>query len=810
MKDFLLFRLFWRVSPLMSSPVRSPLAFSRFEFKAGARFFVGALVATATFMGMAASGEAAESPPVVTTHTRATLVTSSAPDRSRDRNAPLMAGLRLQLAPGWHTYWRNPGDAGDPARVTLTARDASGKEVFKAGPILWPVPERLKEGGLMAYAYTGDVLLPFQLVPVARDARKGNGDGNENEPVTLKAHAEWLVCATLCVPEEGDFTLVLPPAGEEVASKQTHQANQELLFKNALAHLPEKFTGQAALSPDGVLTLSDNSSDNLNLSTVRDAWFMPFEPGLIDQDTPQKIERTPGKLSLRLTPDRQTKPPFWTEPLRGIVVVENARESDRGNGSRTQRAFAVTAVPTASSVAAVPQATANQATINQPTVKETSVKETGPKELGASSSVLRLALFAFLGGLVLNLMPCVFPVLAMKALSLARMGGAARRERLESGLFYTLGVTVSFMALGGLLAALRSMGAAAGWGFQFQSPAFVIGVGWVLFLLALNLLGVFQITGGKAAGAAAVLPRHGRIGDFLTGLLAVVVATPCTAPFMGVAIAGALAASPLETLAIFAAMGLGLAAPYALLAALPGLASRLPKAGSWMETFKQALAFPLLAACAWLLWVAALQQGGAGVAVGAGGAVLLGLAAWLWGGAQKRAMTDGGVGVTRFCRVLALFCFLACAFGLARFAYTSASRAEGQAALENGLSSGGEASGREASVIEPFSETRLAALRAEGRPVLVDMTAAWCLTCLVNDRVALDTAQVQAAFRAHHAVLLRGDWTNRNGVLTAYLHAHGRQGVPLYVYYPPASPPTERILPQILTPSLVINALNTP
>lgn len=690
-------------------------------------------------LGTSEPSFAAESPAVASANDTATLVTD------RDAVGPdqkLRVGLRLQLKPGWHTYWLNPGDAGDTPTLDVTAQ---GSATGKTSTIHWPMPVRLSEGGLMSYAYVGDVLLPADL------ALQGTG------PTTLHAHAEWLVCAEVCIPESGDFTLNLPAA--EGAAPAGAQAG---LFQAVDAKMPIPSPFEAKVSADGLLTLEGKG---LSSAAVSDAWFLPAEGGVIDQVASQPFKVKDGLLSLQL---KFLKTAHRDQPLKGLVVLKD----EAGQESPIE----ISASQTVGAVAAVPN---------------TSSAPVSADAVPTGAGWLRVLAFAFVGGLILNLMPCVFPVLAMKALSLARMGGVGRSVHLQSAFFYTLGVTGAFAALGIVMIGLRIAGSAAGWGFQFQSAGFVVGVCWLLFGMALNLLGVFEIS----AGRLAQLHPHGagHAGDMLTGLLAVIVATPCTAPFMGVAIAGALGGPPLMGLLVFLSMGLGLAAPYVLVASVPGLASRMPKPGAWMGVLKQALAFPLLATCVWLLWVATIERGTNFVVVAGGGLVLLGFAAWIYGMGQHRAMREGGRGTVLFCRVVAVLCMVVCGGVLAR------SLAEPVSAASTTMTSADN-------LIQPFSDKTLADLRADGKPVFVDMTASWCITCMVNERVALDTASVRQAFSERHVAYLKGDWTNRDAGISAYLKAHGRDGVPLYVYYPPKHG-AEVVLPQILTPRMVLDII---
>lgn len=724
---------------------------------------MGAVLALMSgLMSFSAPARAAESTPVETSHTRATLVSEvdALGGRGDDGagKGTLRVGLRLQLKPGWHTYWQNPGDAGEAPHIHVTV---SGSWTGTAEDVEWPVPERVSEGGLMAYAYQGDVLLPVR-VPV-----QGQGDTGE---VQVTAKADWLVCADVCVPEKGEFLLTLPVR----SSGPAQPAAEAELFRRADAAMPQPSPFTAQIDPDGVLTLH---GAGLSPDTVRQAWFMPQEGGVIAQNVSQALSVQAGQLALHLKPDPYAHPPLWQKSMAGVVVLVDSA----GNRSALQ-------------IKAIPVSGSGQ-------VKQKPVAPGGGK---AGAAVWSSLLSAFLGGVILNLMPCVFPVLAMKILSFAHMGGAGWRTRWRSAAFYSGGIMGCFAVLGALMMALRYGGASVGWGFQFQSSAFVVGVGWLLFVMALNLLGVFQITGGRLVGrAGAVAAGHGPASDLLAGLLAVIVATPCTAPFMGVAIAAALGGPVWAGLLIFLAMGLGLAAPYCVLALIPGLARRLPRPGVWMERLKQLLAFPLLASCVWLLWVAVLQRGGDAVVLMAGGAVLLGLGGWLYGLAQQRAMLGQAPRSVLVCRLLALLCLLVCLAGLGQ-SVMAGDEASTPPLTDTGKTGAGPHVA-DGPTIEPFSAERLAALRAEGRAVFVDMTASWCVTCMVNEHVALDVPSVRQAFQQHGVIILRGDWTRRDERITTFLRDHGRDGVPLYLYYP--SHENERILPQILTPGLVLKFL---
>ena len=643
---------------------------------------------------------AAESAAHVSPRATVTLVSDT---DAVDTGAPYHLGLRFKLAPGWHTYGRNPGDAGIPPDFKWTVPDHT-----KVGDIDWPTPLVLPEGPVTTYGYTGTVLL----------AAPAEGAG----PVRL--HASWLVCDNICVPEEGNFTLELP-AGTAAPSSEA------ALFAEARANTPRPSPFAAHIGPNGTMGLS---GAGLGAGAVREAWFMPDQPDMVVPAAAQTLGFTTDGITLHLAPGEAFKA---NASLSGVLVLRDA------SGQNT--ALAVTATPGAVSEA---------------------------------MSLWRALGFAVLGGLILNLMPCVFPVLAMKAMAIARLSVEDRfTARAHAGI-YTVGVMASFAVIGAAVQVLRQLGHAVGWGFQFQSPVFVAVMAWLLFAIGLNLSGVFQVDTRLAGTGQSLTLRDGWAGSLFSGVLAVLVASPCTAPFMGLALASALAAPPVQSMLVFLALGAGLAAPTTLLAVLPGVARLLPRPGRWMEILKQALAFPMYGAAAWLVWVLSLQAGGDGVLAVVVGLVLVGFAAWAlrfgprWGAA---------LAVTAVVAALALLPGL------------SSAELPQLSAAESGPS-------------ERFSTARLDALRAAGKPVFVNMTAAWCVTCLVNEKVALSPPAVRAAFAAAGVTLLTGDWTRQDAEISAFLQAQAHDGVPLYLFYPPDGRPPV-VLPQILTPGIVLAAL---
>ncbi len=646
---------------------------------------------------------AAVSPPHTTVRDTATLITDT---DAIAAGAPFHAALRLQLAPGWHTYWQNPGEAGVAPEIDWALPPGAS-----AGVVEWPVPARVAEGPVTTFAYTGDVVLPVQITATG--------------PLTLKAHAEWLVCQQICVPEQADFAV-------ELAAGAPAPSAQAPLFAAAAAHRPVPSPFAASFAADGSLTLQGDG-----LPQVRAAQFYPADSGSIDPAAEQAVQSAPGHLTLRLRPGEAFDP---KKPLAGVLALTDARGGE-----------------TALDVAAQP----------------------GGSPAPRSEPFGRLLLLALLGGLVLNLMPCVFPILAMKAIGLAGLSGHGRRTVRLHALSYVAGVMLAFVGIGGALVGLRAGGRLVGWGFQFQSPAAVAVMAWVLFAAGLNLSGLFAVGGGRLSGVGQGLAARGGYGGaFATGLLAVLVATPCTAPFMGVAIAAALAAPVAQTLLVFAALGLGLALPYAALAMVPAAARLLPRPGAWMDLTRQVLAFPMYGAAAWLVSVLSQEAGADGVLAAGAGLVTLGFAAWLLGRAQS------GVGAAR--RVGTALALVAAVAPLALLPGLAV--APTPAAV--------------ADATEAFTPARLAALRAAGRPVFVNMTAAWCVSCLVNERVALSPGAVKAAFAQRGVAYLKGDWTRPDPAISAYLRDHGREGVPLYVYYPPGG--EGEVLPQILTEAGVL------
>jgi thiol:disulfide interchange protein DsbD len=694
-----------------------------------------ALAAAQTPFARAAAPGAAAAPPA---HVKVELLSE------RDAivpGEPLEIGLRMVHEPEWHSYWQVPGDSGLPTRI-----DWKLPPGWSAGPIEWPHPKRLPTGTLVNFGYEGETLLMVRLTPPP-----GLVPGQR---VTLDAQIEWLECKHVCIPGEAPVQLTLPVAASSQPSASAP------LFAAARKLLPQVAAQAGTASIEG---------DRIRLplpEAVKRLEFFPLEEARIEPGAAQVLRTEDGTQAVYLRAAQPVAADFKT--LRGVLVADGGPA--QGGWVRSAE---WTLVPGSVAVVAAPPAAA--------------AAKSGAGADAVSMSLAAALGLAFLGGLILNLMPCVFPVLSLKLIHLAE-------HRNESGplpahgLAFTAGVLASFAVLAGVLIGLQQSGAALGWGFQLQTPWVVAGLAALFFLIGLNLLGVFEFTaGGGIANSAAAQRLDGAArwrGSFGTGVLAVVVASPCTAPFMGAAIGYAITQSPVVALAVFLALGLGMAAPWLALTLIPGWLRWLPRPGAWMELLRQFMAFPMFATCVWLVWVLAQQTDAGGVALALSGFVALSLAAWAWGWVQR--------GRQRF-RWVALAGVVLALASLAPLALTAP-----VAQAQPGAAS--------ASDWTAWSPEALAQARAAGKPVFVDFTAAWCVTCQVNKRVALNADETRAALAREGVVLMRADWTNRDARITVALAEFGRNGVPLYLLYDRSGTPT--VLPEILTPGAVIEAVD--
>ena len=660
---------------------------------------------------------------------------------------PFWVGLRQTLRPKWHTYWKNPGESGLPTEITWKLPEGA-----KADPIVWPAPIRFDIGGVINYGFKDESMLLVRITPPA----------TLTGPLTLTAEANWLVCEDVCIPEEGKFELVLPSAATATPAPPAARA----LFEQARRAVPiaSPWPARYGLSKAGDPTLLVEAR-GLKPDAVSDIYFFPAEWGPIATMARQSATVTAEGIRIPLKKgDAKTAIPA---ELAGTLVL-----TEKTADGNVKQAFDLSAKL---DPAFVPAATASLT-----------------NALGAEQlSLLRALAFALVGGLILNLMPCVFPVLAMKAASFARLAGHERSEMRRDGLAYTAGVLVAFAAMAGVVIAIRSTVGEVSWGFQFQSPVFSLLIAYLFFVVGLNLSGVFEVGSRLAGVGQGLASRGGTTGAFFTGVLAVIVATPCTAPFMAAALGFALSQPAPATVAVLLAMGLGLALPYLALSMTPALQRLMPRPGPWMDRLRQFLAFPMYASAVWMIWVLTQQTGSDGVLYALGGMILIAFAIWLLrigGGVSAGTWARRGLAAT------SMLLAFAATLKLDDSPATAAS------------SSGGPAAGVSFEGWERFSRARMAEAVAAGKPVFVDFTAAWCITCLVNERVALETPATRKAFEQAGVVKLKGDWTNRDAEITGVLKEVARAGVPLYLFWAPGAD-RPKILPQVLTESLILSEL---
>ena len=654
---------------------------------------------------------------------------------------PFTVALRLVTDEHWHVYWRNPGDAGLPPKITWRL-----PEGFKAGEIQWPKPELIDAPPLTSFGYHGDVLLPVQITPPA-NLKTGS-------TIALQATAEWLVCKEECLPGTAELTSTLPVA----SSAQPHPDWADK-FEALKREIPITEAGWQISADHSagefVFELTPPEWFESNLTNVR---FFPFDKGLITNAAEQTLSLTETGYRLAVPVDRNLID--TPTSLQGILV-----SSDGWRGPESEPALAV-------------DLSLNK---DKDIASATAASTEGP------TGLWQALLFAFLGGLILNLMPCVLPVLSLKVLGFVKQANESRSKAIGHSLIFTLGVLVSFWVLVAVLLILQSGGEQLGWGFQLQSPVFVVILSGFMFLFGLNLLGVFEV--GTSLTAIGSTSSTGMAGSFLNGVTATIVATPCTAPFMGSALGFSLSQPGWVSFLVFTFLALGMAAPYVALTLIPGLVKFIPKPGRWMETLKQVMGFLLLATIVWLAWVLAQQAGTLAVIALLGALLLLGLGAWIlgrWGTFSAKR----GVRLTAYAATLVI---AAMALTVGLLGADMGTPTQAATANSDGL------------VWESYHPDRVTELRQSGAPVLIDFTAAWCLSCQVNERVAFSSDEVRRRLSELGVTLLKADWTARDETITQALASYGRNSVPLYVLYGRDHNPI--ILPEILTPGIVLDAL---
>ncbi len=693
-------------------------------------------------LALALHGSVWAAGPVVTTgEVRAELV-AHAPQGVAP-GLPIWLGLQLEHQPHWHTYWKNPGDSGLP--TTLAWQLPAG---VSAGDVAWPTPKKLPVGPLMNYGYEGKLLLP---VPMSVSP------SFSGKALDIQLTAQWLVCKDVCIPQQGEFALSIPVQ----ASTAMHAA----AFAAAQAALPQTVPGTQARAElvDQAKTLRVSVGGLPATWQGRELAFFAETAGVVEHAARVAARWDGGTWQADVPVSSQR---FESPAQMNAVLVAPGVAAGVQVGLAIKGTWPAVVAPAAPS----------------PQAELVAAPATPPLAFGLA------LLFALIGGALLNLMPCVFPILSLKLLGFA--GHAhSRRALLAGGLAYSAGVVLSFVALAAVVLVLRAGGEQIGWGFQLQSPLFVAALAVLFTLIALNLAGLYEFSTLLPSGLASMRLRHPLADSALTGVLAVAVASPCTAPFMGAALGLAFTLPTAQALTLFAALGLGMALPYLAASAWPRLARAMPRPGAWMATFKTALAFPMLATVVWLAWVLGQQTSIDGVAALLAVLVALAFALWAWG------RIDSGRWARMAWSALGLALLgVTLAWALPSWREANAASAPAPAAEARW---------------QPWNAERVAALNADGRAVFVDFTAAWCVTCQVNKRTTLGDAAVLADLDAKRVALLRADWTRRDAAISAELARLGRSGVPVYAIYKPGqSMPT--LLPELLSPQVLRDALAPP
>ena len=658
--------------------------------------------------------------------------------------------LKQNIYPKWHTYWTNAGDSGNPTRVTWTA--PKGVEI---SPLVFPSPQRIDLGPLVSFGYEDEVLytarvtLPTTL-PASFEKHTDISDG-----IKLTANIEALVCKEICIPEFETITFELP-IGEK-------QSINESLFERAKSKHAKTFDYNVNYDWDDAyfnMTVQSTPEFTNALLNSKNVYFFPLEWGIFAyQQTPTILQISENSLTLRF---KREDPRNLSELtyIEGILSVDNGTQ---------KTAYQISASPVAGSIV------------------KNEENETGVHH-AANISFIAAILLAIGGGLILNLMPCVFPVLSLKALSLSKLGQQEQKQAALHGLSYTAGIMVTFVIIASILFVIKAGGSEIGWGFQFQNHFVVLALAYLLFLIGLNLAGFFDIPSHFAGIGHSLTQKQGHIGSFMTGMLATIVATPCTAPMMGTALGYAILQPPVIGIMVFLALGLGLALPYLALCFIPVLRTKMPKPGAWMNTFKQLLAFPIFAFTVWLVWIFAIQTGAQGVLIALSGMTALTFIIWL-----LKHLPKGPFGVAVQSFALLLMIGTVGASSMVKPVTLTKVSAKAEKNLDGSWI---------------YKTAKYEELLKTDDPIFVNMTAAWCITCKLNERLALKTQSVKDLFGRLDVQYIKGDWTNYDPEITQYLEKYGRSGVPIYIYYGRRDPVTDKrpdpqILPQLLRPGIV-------
>ncbi len=658
---------------------------------------------------------------------------------------PFWIIVQLNMDEHWHVYWRNVGDTG-----LITSIEWDLPQGVTAGPIQWPYPEKIVEDPLVVFGYHGEQYLLVKITP-----------DNSLKPGTtlqLKAHGSWLVCAESCVPGEDSAALELP------VTKAPAQVNTDAaeLFSTARARLPLKNTDwKFSLQKESNRLIIQAQAPEWFKSKLSNLEFYPYAGGYVKYSSPQTMQHDGSVYTLEIPLAAE---PAVPDTIRGILMSESG-----WRGNATEKALEISLVPGSS----LPTSRASGDGLN---------------------SIWLAILFSFLGGIILNLMPCVLPVLSIKIMSFVKQAHDEQMAPWKHGLSFTVGVLISFVGLAALLLILKAGGASLGWGFQLQSPTFIIIVSVFMFLFGLSMLGVYEIGTSMTTIGGKTQDIGGLGGSFFSGIIATIVATPCTAPFMGTALGFALTQPAWVSLTVFFFLGLGMAAPFFLLSSIPALLKYVPKPGRWMESLEQFMGFLLVGTVLWLLWVLAIQAGSNAVILVLADLFLSAVGTWIYGRWGNLAMPKK---TRRIAWVLA-FLFVAGSNG-----YVLANIDSFAVSQETTLNQG------EGIEWQKFSEEKVAELQAQGKPVFIDFTAAWCLSCQVNEQVAFSDTEVQKQFKELGITALKADWTKRDATIAKALAKFNRNSVPLYVLYGKTPGAAPQLLPEIITPGIVLDALQS-
>jgi thiol:disulfide interchange protein DsbD len=711
---------------------------------------------------------------------------------------PFDVALHLHMDEGWHTYWINPGDAGLATTIKWTLPDG-----FTAGPIQWPTPEKHPMGTQMTYGYAGDVYLLTTITPPKADLP---------QHFDLKAKAEWLVCQDECIPGKAELSMTLDSGFMNLRLPKVNtdlfaEARKRLPMKNKWWVVSAKFSNTKP--PSLVINFTRKTGldkDNLVPFYPKDLRFFPEQQNVLsnlDADNSPPVAITDGfSLTIALQQNGGKLHEL------GGVVFSNDLFAWRIPGDPSLigakcNAFSIEDIPlnrgeaNASELGAGPAPATTDANAGTSSSSPVAQRAAATQLPSAGPQPLLIAVLgaAFVGGLILNLMPCVLPVLSLKVFSLIRHAGDNPKAAWVQGAAFTAGVVLSFWVLAGLLLALRAAGNHLGWGFQMQSPGFVAGLIVLFFLIGLNLFGVFEI-GGSLVGVDAKAAGHtgGSVSSFLNGALATLAATPCTAPFMGSALGFAAQQSAFVSMLIFTFLALGMAAPYLLLTIFPQSLRFVPKPGAWMESLKQFMGFLLMGTVIFLVYVFGALVGNDQIPEMLGALLIFGVAAWAYG---RWGVPGVGTGFRVASIVICVFISVVAAsvvIGLSDKVTEPVARSATATTAHDGW--------------QDWSPEAVQAALGKGQPVFVDFTAAWCLSCKVNEQVALNTDAVKSAFTQKGVVLFRADWTQADPEISKTLQQYNRDGVPLYLLYSPKAKDDPQVLPEVLTPGIVLEALN--